>query len=281
MADMDRIGIIAGGGQFPVLFARAVAARGINLYTAAYVKEADPLLGDYSRAILWLHLGQLKRLIRFFKKHQVHQAVMMGHIRKTRMFTDVRPDLHAIAVIAKMRHTHDDAVLRAFAGALETAGIRILPATCFLPELLAPAGCWTRRAPTAAEQADIDMGFRIAREIGRLDIGQCVVVGGGSVLAVEAIEGTDAAILRGGNLGPGHAVAVKVCKPHQDTRFDLPAIGDRTIETMRQAGVRALAVEAGRAVAFDREEMIAHADRLGVSIVAQLVESEDKTQDGC
>jgi len=278
---MDRIGIIAGGGQFPVLFARAVAARGIGLYAAAYINEADPRLGDYSRAIKWLHLGQLKRLIRFFKKHQVHRAVMMGHIRKTRMFTDVRPDLHAISVIAKMRHTHDDAVLRAFAGALETAGIGILPATCFLPELLAPAGCWTRRSPNRGEQADVTLGFRIARHIGRLDIGQCVVVSGGSVLAVEAIEGTDAAILRGGQLGNGHAVAVKVCKPRQDTRFDLPAIGDQTIATMHQAGVRVLAVEAGRAVAFDRAEMIARADRLGISIVAQPLESEDEKYHGC
>jgi DUF1009 family protein len=234
----------------------------------AYVNEADPRLAEIVDGVEWLHLGQVKRLIRFLKSHDVRTTVMMGAIRKTRMFTDVRPDMKAIALIAGMKHTHDDALLRAFARTLEKEGIRVASATFLLPELLAPEGCWTRRRPNRSERADIDLGLKLAREIGRLDIGQCVVVGGGTVLAVEAIEGTDATIRRGAGLGDGNAVVVKVCKPAQDVRFDVPAIGAGTIETMAAAGATVLAVEAGRAVVFDREEMVRLADEAGIAVVA-------------
>jgi DUF1009 family protein len=193
---------------------------------------------------------------------------MLGTIRKTRLFTDVKPDIKALALVAGMRHTHDDGLLRAFAGLLEKEGIHVRASTFLLPELLAPAGIWTRRKPTRDERKDMALGWRIAKEIGRLDIGQCIVVGGGSVLAVEAIDGTDAPIARGGELARGAAVVVKVCKPEQDTRFDIPAIGATTIATMQTAGARALAVEAGRAVAFDRAEMVAAANEYGIAIVA-------------
>jgi hypothetical protein len=261
------IGLIAGAGQFPLLFADRARERGYAVHAVAYRGEADPSLADRVADVEWLHLGQLRRLIRYFKKNGVDQAVMMGAIRKTRIFTDVRPDTKAIAILARMRHTHDDGVLRAFARALEDEGIAIQPSTFLLPELLAPAGCWTRRRPSRAERNDIDLGRRLAGEVGRLDIGQCLVVGGGSVLAVEAIDGTDATLERGGNLGEGEAVAVKVCKPDQDARFDIPAVGAGTVETMIRAGVRALAVEAGRAVVFDREAMIRRADQNGIAIV--------------
>lgn len=263
-----RIGVIAGSGQFPLIFSKKAKAKGFSVYAAAYVKEADPSLQNDVEAIEWLHLGQLRRLIKFFKKHDVRQAVMMGAIRKTRMFTDVKPDTKAIALIARMRSTHDDGILRAFADALEKEGITIHPSTFLLPELLAKEGCWTKRKPSRSEKADIETGWRIAKEIGRLDIGQCVVVGGGSVLAVEAIDGTDATIERGGKLGRGEAVVIKICKPNQDQRFDIPAIGLKTIETMHRSNVNVLAVEAGRAVVFDREEMVAFADSVGISIVA-------------
>ena len=193
---------------------------------------------------------------------------MVGGVRKTRIFSDVRPDTRAIALIAGMKSTHDDGLLRAFAGALEKAGIRIRESTFLLPELLAPGGCWTRRRPSRSEKADIDMGWRLAKQIGRLDIGQCIVVGGGSVLAVEAVDGTDATVARGGALGRGNAVVIKVCKPEQDRRFDIPAVGAETIRTMEKAGARVLVIEAGRAIVFDREQMIALADRAGIAIVA-------------
>lgn len=263
-----RIGLIAGSGQFPILFSKAARNQGFEIYAAAYLNEVDPVLEAYVDGIEWLHLGQVKRLIRFFQKNDVHKAVMLGAIKKTRMFTDVKPDLKAIMLIASMRDTHDDAILREFAGLLEKEGITVEPSTSLIPELLAPVGCWTRKKPSRSEKADIDLGWGIAKEIGRLDIGQCVIVGGGSVLAVEAIDGTDATILRGGKLGKKNAVVVKVCKPDQDTRFDIPAVGAQTIMVMKEANAGALAIEAGRAVVFDRMDMINLADQYGIAIVA-------------
>ncbi|MCG6892423.1 MAG: UDP-2,3-diacylglucosamine diphosphatase LpxI [Desulfobacteraceae bacterium] len=271
-----RIGLIAGNGQFPLLFSRAAREKGWEVYAAAYVNEAEPLLADTVTALEWLHLGQVKRLVRFFKRHGVDQAVMLGGIRKTRMFTDVRPDLKAISLIAGMRSTHDDGILSAFADALEADGIRIRASTFLLPELLAPEGCWTRRKPNRSENADLLLGCRLAKAIGRLDIGQCVVVGGGSVLAVEAIDGTDATIRRGAALGQGNAVVVKACKPNQDRRFDMPAVGAQTVATMAEAGATALAVECGQAVVFDRQDMIGLADRHGIAVVGIPMEEEDE-----
>lgn len=263
----QKIGLIAGSGQFPILFSKMARQQGLAVYTAAYVNEADPELAPLSQKIEWLHLGQLKRLIRFFRHNGVHRAVMLGAVRKTRLFTDVKPDLKAIAIIASMRHTHDDALMRAFAGSLENEGITIEPSTLLLPELLASKGVWTSRQPSRSEKKDIALGFSIAKEIGRLDIGQSVVVGGGTILAVEAIDGTDATIERGGRLGKGEAVLVKVCKPNQDFRFDLPSVGATTIAVMHRCDVHVLAVEAGRTVVFDRSEMIRSADRKGITII--------------
>jgi hypothetical protein len=266
--NMMRIGLIAGGGQFPIIFSKTAKSKGFAVFAVAYNNETDPGLKEYVDTIEWIHLGQIKRIIKFFKKNSVSQAVMMGAITKTRMFSDVKPDIKAISLIAGMRHTHDDGLLRGFVSILEKEGIEIKPSTFLLPDLLAQKGCWTKRRPTRSENNDIDLGWRVAKEIGRLDIGQCVVVGGGSILAVEAIDGTDATILRGGRLGKGTAVVVKVCKPDQDIRFDIPAIGVRTIKTMYEARARVLVVEAGKAIVFDRKEMIHMADEYGIAVVA-------------
>jgi len=263
-----KIGLIAGNGQFPIIFAKNAKAKGYSVYTAAYHGEADKDLGRHVAHLEWFHLGQVKRLIKYFHENEITQAVMIGGIRKTRLFTDVKPDIKAIAMIAGIRSTHDDGILRAFAGVLEKEGIIIRSSTFLLPDLLAPTGVWTRRKPSKAEKKDIALGWKIAKEIGRLDIGQCVVVGGGSILAVEAVDGTDATIERGGRLGHGEAVVVKVCKPNQDTRFDIPALGLQTIETMQAAGAQVLAVEAGKAVVFNRPEMIEKADKYNIAIVA-------------
>ena len=265
---MKKIGLIAGSGQFPLIFSKAAVKQGFAVYVAAHLKETDPTIEQEATVVEWVHLGQLKRLIRFFKNHQISEAVMLGAIKKTRMFKDFRPDAKALTLLAGMRHTHDDSILRTFAAALEKEGIVIKPSTILLPDILAQPGCWTRRKPSASEMEDATHGWRLVREIGKLDIGQCIVVGGGSVLAVEAIDGTDATIERGGRLGQGKAVVVKICKPDQDIRFDVPAIGAKTIETMHQAGAKLLVVEAGRAVVFDREEMIGLADRHGISIIS-------------
>lgn len=268
VANEKRIGLIAGGGQFPLIFARSAKKNALHVYAIAYVNEADPQLEKYVDGIEWIHLGQLRKLIRFFKRNRVHEAVMMGTIKKTRIFSDVKPDTKAISLLVGMRDTHDDGMLRAFAHVLEKEDIRICASTFLLPELLAQEGTWTKRRLSQVEKSDVEIGWRCAKTIGRLDIGQCVVVGGGSILAVEAIEGTDATIIRGGKLGKGHAIAVKVSKPHQDTRFDVPAVGTRTLKSMHAAGVRALAIEAGKTVVFDREEMITLANEMGISIVA-------------
>jgi hypothetical protein len=263
-----KIGLIAGSGQFPVVFSRKAGSVGFSVYAAAFINEAEESLKEHVEAVEWMHLGQVKRLIGFFKKNGISEAVMLGAIRKTRMFSDVRPDMKAISLLARMKSTHDDGILSAFAGLLEKEGIMIKSSTFLLPDLLAEEGCWTKRRPAGSEKADIDLGWHIAKEIGRLDIGQCVIVCGGSVLAVEAIDGTDATIRRGGKLGNGEAVMVKVCKPDQDTRFDMPAVGSQTVKTMHESGVKVLAVEARKAVVFDKEEMVELADRYGICIVA-------------
>lgn len=268
-----KIGLIAGNGQFPLLFARAAQKKSWDVYAVGYRDETDPQLRDHVTNLEWLYLGQVKKLINYFHKNDVREAVMIGAITKTRMFTNVRPDLKALSLVASMRHTHDDAILRAFAELLEKEGIRVLASTLLLPELLAPAGIWTRRKPSSEQWQDIRLGWQIAKKIGRLDIGQCVVVGGGSVLAVEAIEGTDAAITRGGKLSKGQAVVVKVCKPDQDIRFDVPAIGKETIETMRRARIKVLIIEAGKAVVFDQLPLVQMADQNGM-VIAALNESD-------
>ncbi|MFO7748669.1 MAG: UDP-2,3-diacylglucosamine diphosphatase LpxI [Desulfobacteraceae bacterium] len=262
------IGLIAGGGQFPLLFAQAAGKRGIQVHAAAYVNEAEKELEHHVASIQWLYLGQVGRLLSFFRKREISQAVMMGSVKKTRLFTDIRPDLKAMAFIAKMGNTHDDSVLTAFANLLEGEGIVIRPSTWLLPELVSPKGCWTARKPGSGEKKDIRTGWRMAREIGRLDIGQCVVVSNGTVLAVEAADGTDATIRRGAALSKRGAVVVKRSKPGQDLRFDLPSSGVDTIETMHQSGASLLVLEAGKCLAFDRAEMVALADRYKISILA-------------
>ncbi len=264
----EKIGLIAGSGQFPILFSKAAKSKGYQVFAVAHRSETDRALEQYVDRIEWIHLGQLKRLIKFFNTCRVAEAVMVGGIKKTRIFSDVRPDTKAIKLIKGLRHIHDDGILRSFADILDAEGIKIRASTHLLPGLLAPAGCWTKRKPGRSERADIDVGWEAAKAIGRMDIGQCVVVRRKTVLAVEAIDGTDATILRGGRLSKGKAVVVKVCKPIQDHRFDMPAVGIRTIETMRSVDARVLVVEAGRAVVFDRRAMIALADQAGIAIVA-------------
>lgn len=263
-----KIGLIAGGGDFPVKFAEAAEKSGRQVYAVAYHDAADPGIGRRVHAVEWFYLGEIEKLIRFFNTNGVKEAVIMGGVNKRVMFSDIRPDATALSLIAGLTETHDDALLRRFADCLEQHDIAVRSSTFLLPELLAPDGCWTETVPDPAQRKDITIGWKIAKAIGRLDIGQCVVVEKGTILAVEAIDGSDATITRGGRLGGGQAVVVKVSKPHQDMRFDIPAVGPDTIQTMREAGVRVLAVETGRTVVFDREIMIARADEAGMSIVA-------------
>ncbi|WP_300672145.1 UDP-2,3-diacylglucosamine diphosphatase LpxI [Desulfoluna sp.] len=262
-----KVGVIAGNGQFPLLFSRAAKEKGYGVYAAAIKNEASPDLEGLCEQIEWFHLGQVKKLIRFFRSHGVTEVVLVGGIKKTNIFKDIRPDTKAVAFLARMRHTHDDTLLSAFSRLLETEGLQVRSSTFLVPEILADGGLWTRKKPSTAQIKDIRTGWDIAKEIGRLDVGQCIVMGGGSVLAVEAIDGTDATIRRGGSLGTGDAVLIKVSKPTQDMRFDVPAVGLQTLQTMKDAGVTGLVLEAGHAVVFDRDAMVAYANDNGMTIL--------------
>jgi len=264
---MNKIGIIAGSGQFPLLFARAARAQGRQVYVAAHKGESSPELAAVADGICWVKLGQLGKVINFFRAEGVQEAVLLGAITKTRIFKDVWPDLKGLTLWNRIKVRQDDQILRAVAEAMQDEGIKILESTLYLQQLLFPKGVLTRKKPSSEQLSDIKFGWRMAREVGRLDIGQCVVVRDRAVLAVEAIEGTDAAILRGGSLGKEQAVVVKVKKPGQDFRFDLPAIGLRTIESMAQVQAAVLAVEAGQALLFDGEAVIELADRVGIVVL--------------
>ena len=263
------IGLIAGGGQFPILFSREAARKGYRVFAAAFANEADDSLGQHVEQIQWQYLGQVSKLIKFFKKNKVSQAVMLGSVSKTNIFKDIKPDFKALTFIAKTGITHDDTILSAFADLLSKEGIEIKPSTFLLPELICEKGCWTKRQPDKAEKKDIKQGWKLAKDIGKLDIGQCIVISNGTVLAVEAIDGTDATIKRGGALSHNNgAVVVKLSKPDQDLRFDLPSTGTQTIVSMQESGATVLAVEAGKTISFDKAEMIRLADKYNISIMA-------------
>jgi DUF1009 family protein len=262
-----RIGLIAGNGRFPIIFAENARRLGYTVSAVAHIGETEPELGKYVERIHWIKIGQLNKLIKAFKEDGVQQAVMLGGIRKTHVFTTVRPDFRTLAIAGRLRAFKDDAILREFAAELEREGIRIRESTFGLDGILVEESPLTKRRPTKKEWDDIRYGWEVAREIGRLDIGQCVVVKDRVVIAVEAVEGTDQAIRRGGELAGAGAVVVKRCKPQQDLRFDLPAIGPKTIETMASVKAGVLAVEAGRSVLLDRREMIDQADRAGIAVV--------------
>jgi len=195
-------------------------------------------------------------------------VLMAGGIKKTRLFSGGMPDLRGVALLARMVHKKDDSILRAVAEELESEGIKVRESTLYLDNLVAKQGSITKRKPSNEEKRDIEFGWQMAKEIGKLDIGQTVVVKGQAVIAVEAIEGTDEAIRRGGTLCGQGAVVVKVCKPQQDLRFDLPAIGSMTINTMAQIKASCLAVEAGKTIIIDRKTVIGDAERAGIAVVA-------------
>ncbi|MFH2123627.1 MAG: UDP-2,3-diacylglucosamine diphosphatase LpxI [Pseudomonadota bacterium] len=270
----EKIGIIAGSGQFPLLFIKAAREAGRIVVVVAHKGETLPEVAAAADVVCWVKLGQLGKIIRFFHEEGVGETVFLGAITKTQVFKDVFPDLKGLTLWNKIDSRQDDAILRAVANALEREEIKVLESTLYLRHLLFPGGVLTKKKPDREQRLDIEFGWRNARAIGRLDIGQCVVVRNLSVLAVEAIEGTDATILRGGGLAREKAVVVKVRKPSQDFRFDLPATGLKTIESLASVKAAVLAVEAGQSLLFDREVMIKAADQAGLVVVG-IVENPD------
>jgi DUF1009 family protein len=266
--DVKKLGLIAGNGKFPLIFASEAQREGYDIVAVAHRGET---LNDLERIVgnvTWIYVGQLGKIIRTFKRAGVTQAVMAGGIRKVKLFGNFRPDLRGASFLARIKSREDDALLRGIAAELESEGIKVLESTLCLGQIMPHEGVLTKRQPSAAQMEDVRVGYAIAKEIGRLGIGQTVVVKNRVVVAVEAVEGTDGAIARGGSLVKSGCVVVKVSKPHQDLRFDVPAIGVETIKSMEQAGAAVLAVEAEKTILLEQDDLLSQADRAGIAVVA-------------
>lgn len=263
---MDVLGIVAGKGQFPVLVARNAREKGMRVAMVGFHGHTDPALAKEADAFAMLHLGQIGKLIDFMHAHNVKNMCFAGAISKPKAL-DVRPDMKAMKILFSLRGKGDDALLRGVADALARENLNVISASSFAPSLLAPMGVQTKRGPSKEEWEDIRFGWSIAQTLGRLDIGQLVVVRSGIVTAVEAIEGTDAALERGGKLGGEGCIAVKLFKPGQDNRMDQPAMGPKTLRIMAELGYKCLAYQARDALFFDIDEAVRIADKAGIAII--------------
>ena len=281
---MQKLGLIAGNGRFPFLLLDAARAHNLTVVVAAINEETDPEIDARAAAdpnihLHWLSLGELSRLIETFQNEGVTRAVMAGQVKHKQIFSSIRPDWRLAKLLLNLRTRNTDMLLGAVAKVLEDEGITLLSSTAFLEPMLAPAGVLTARAPDDTERADIAYGLTVARGIAGFDLGQTVVIAAGACVAVEAMEGTDATILRAGDLFRSleeeastlarRLTVVKVAKPNQDLRFDVPVAGVPTIDAMRRAGATCLCVEAGRTLLFDRDAMIAAANAAGITITAE------------
>ena len=265
---MRKLGVIAGNGKFPLIFAEQAKRAGVSLVTIAHRGETLREIERVADGVTWVYVGELGKIIRTFHRAGVSEAVMVGGIKKARLFSNFRPDLRGAAFLARLRTREDDRLLKGVAEELEGEGIKILESTLFLSKIIPSEGPLTRVRPGSEAWEDIRFGFGIAKEVGRLGIGQTVVVKNRIVLAVEAIEGTDAAIRRGGELAQGGFVVVKASKPQQDLRFDVPAVGVETIRILQALKGAALAVEAGRTILLEKEELIREAEAAKIPVVA-------------
>lgn len=263
-----RIGLIAGNGIFPLLFAQAAKKQQVKIIALAIHGETSLELTQYVDAIKWVYPGQLKKIFRFFKAHKIKQAAMAGGVSKVRLIGKIRPDFLTMKLLTKCVFKHDDGMLRILANEFFQRGIEIIDSTSFMPDALAPQGVLTKRIPSKTEENDLQFGFNIAKEIGKLDIGQTVIVKKGAVIALEAIEGTDACIKRSKTyINKSGGIMVKTSKPNQDMRFDLPAIGVKTIHSLHSAGINTLGIEAHRTLLLNPKNIINTANKLNISII--------------
>jgi DUF1009 family protein len=256
-----KIGLIAGNGKLPQLVAGNIRAAGHRVIAIGHLGETQRDLRNYVDILKWVHIGELGKILDFLLEEGVESALLIGGVSKRHFFSQARPDGRALKVLSRLREKKDDAILRAIVEEIESAGIRVESPVPFLMESMADSGCWTERKPTPREEKDIRFGWRIAKQVGSLDVGQTIVVKDQIVLAVEAIEGTNETIRRGGFLGRGDVVVIKVCKPKQDLRLDLPVIGSETIRTLQEARASALVVEAEKTIVVDKERVIRQANR--------------------
>lgn len=265
----DTLGIIAGNGVYPRLLADAARRAGVQrIVAAAFTDETDERLAAKVDEVHWMRVGQLGKLISSFRNSGVAHAIMAGQIAPKNLF-DLRPDWKTLLLLARLKRRNAESIFAAIGEELSGAGITLLPATSFLEDCLAPAGLIAGPKLSRREEEDVAFGFEIAREVSRLDIGQTVVVKNGTVLAVEGFEGTNDAIRRGGALGRKDAIMVKVAKPTQDMRFDVPVIGVATIEVAAEARLRVIAIEASRTLLLEKEEITNTAGHSNISIVAR------------
>jgi DUF1009 family protein len=265
---MKKIGLIAGTGELPIAVANEARALGYRVIAIALEPLADDSLSSYVDEIKKVNVGKFGKILDALKKHDVKEAVMAGKVSKTLLYkTKITPDLRAMKLLFSLKDRSDDSVLMAITKELEKEGIHLMDVTRFSSGLVTPDGVLTQERPTEREMRDVEFGWKIAKEMGRLDIGQTVVVKDRAVMAVEAIEGTDEAIKRGGKLAGKGAVVVKVSKPDQDMRFDVPVVGSDTLKSMREVNAKVLAVESGKSIILNKDKFIKEAGRSGIVIV--------------
>jgi len=265
----ERYALIAGNGQFPLLVLKEARRQGVDMVVLAIREEAFPEIEQLGARVHWVSLGELQKALGILRQEAVRKAVLAGQVRHDKIFSDIPPDTFLAQLLARLPQKNTDALIGGIAAALQAVGIEVMDSTAFLQRLLPAPGPLTRRAPDADESADIAYGRRIGREIARLDLGQTVVVSQRACVAIEAMEGTDAAIERAAGLAQGRRlVVVKVSKPKQDMRFDVPVVGLETLEVMKRANATALALDAGRTLVFDREEFVRRADEHGIAVAA-------------
>jgi UDP-2,3-diacylglucosamine hydrolase len=262
-------GLIAGNGDFPFLVLEGARSRGIEMAVIAIREEASPALEREAKRLHWISLGELSRGIELLHREGVKHAVMAGQVKHNKIFSSIRPDWRLAKLLFSLPAKNTDSLIGAIARVLQEEGIELIDSTKFLGPLLPPEGILTRRSPDQTEAADIDYGRKIARQIAGLDLGQTVVVRDRACVAVEAMEGTDETIERAARIvGGQRLVVVKVSKPRQDMRFDVPVVGTKTIDVMRRSNATALAIDAGRTLLFERDALISAADEAGIAIEA-------------
>lgn len=263
------IGIIAGNGVYPQLLADSVRKAGVQkIVAAAFTGETDAALEQHVDLLEWMRVGQLNRLLKFFRTQDIHHAIMAGQIAPKNLF-DLQPDWKALVLLGKLKERNAESIFAAISDELAKIDVELLPATTFLEDSLAPAGLVAGAKLSRQEEEDVDVAWKTAKEIARLDIGQTVIVKNGTIVAVEAFEGTNETIKRGGTLARNGAVMIKVAKPNQDLRFDVPVIGIETIRIAAEARVRVIAVEAAKTLLLERDLIVQLANRAKISIIGR------------
>src|SRR5262245_59689806 len=267
MQSPETLGIIAGNGAYPRLIADAAREAGVKkTVAAAFTDETDPALEQHVDALEWMRVGQLGRLLKFFRGQNVHHAIMAGQIAPKNLF-DLRPDLKALVLLGKLKERNAESIFAAIADELAKIDVDLLAATTFLEDALARQGLIAGPKLSPRQEHDVELGWNVAKEIARLDIGQTIIVENGTTVAVEALEGTNEAIRRGGTLAREDAVMVKVSKPNQDMRFDVPVIGVETVRIAAESGVCVIAIEAGKTLLLERDNLIGLANTSNMSLV--------------